>query len=742
MIFAVIGFYITKFKLQMDKTGVIIATIGTPIVLLVLLDMILNNIHLFLRLLLLAIVVFAGYKYFIDNKTLRSWKNKSFDSINTNQYVTILENAVNRTDDTGISFNVEAASDDIPTNRADYFSKGSKLETDQKEIFPIFYDFAPTSVDPQLQEYGYLVTSVEVIIKQQIKVKDKINKKHYECKSTYLPFQNVYQVERRKKELTIFYDKRKNETVNLDSERTAVFLQRVFQASIDSGWTKNCEEEMHKCAQEEREEIDQRANQALKNVEVKNNNQSFVNTTNANAGINMQNDIKLNQLNDRFGGGQGHGHVGEQYGDAFDGLKHWNAKRLGGTHEKYGADRLVNHVNIQTKYNSSARRSVGQIFGSDGTAKYVNPDGSMMVVEVPKDQYGAAVREMSKKIKNGQVPNENPANADKNAAKYVKKGAITYDHARIATKSIFDRNSTINVVDKNGNVVHNPDGTIKQRNVSFGDKMVYSFGGDFVTGVKSTMPMAFVVGVWVFCNNMWNGKSVEESLKNSAITMFKVGGTGGVMYALSSQIGGSDTLKKMINKQLVKHGRDEIKHEVIASKTMGVLTIVVTEGPDVVNCLMGKISMKQLIKNSVANIGGVFGGAAVGSLAGSIVPGIGNVVGGAIGGIAGYAESKKVMDKFVEDDAVTMTKILKEEFINVILYSPLNPDEFKCVMDDIFNDKKTPKLLQDMYVSKKPRKYIHDKLEDLVINLFEQRPIDENLIINSFKNSNDEYVSA
>ena len=244
----------------------------------------------------------------------------------------------------------------------------------------------------------------------------------------------------------------------------------------------------------------------------------------------------------------------------------------GNSHEKHGADRVVNGVNIQTKYYSSANKSIAAAF-ENGVAKYRNPDGSMMKIEVPRDQYNKAVKAMARRIKNGEVPNEtNP----QNAARYVKRGALSYEHSQIATKSIFDRGSTIVV-----------DGQVKS--VSFGQKLVYSVDSDFLTGVANTVPTVIVSQVWYYVNARWHGQDADEALKGAVLGSVKPILVGASIYTVSSQFGGSNLAKSIFK---------GVKADKITQRTAIGVTAAITIGPDVVDFLRGRISMQQLVKNT------------------------------------------------------------------------------------------------------------------------------------------------
>ncbi|HGY7343015.1 TPA: hypothetical protein ACNTQ1_004104, partial [Escherichia coli] len=64
---------------------------------------------------------------------------------------------------------------------------------------------------------------------------------------------------------------------------------------------------------------------------------------------------------------------------------------------------LVSGTEIQTKYCSTAARSVGAAFdGQNGQYRYMGNNGPMQL-EVPRDQYAGAVETMRNKIREGKV---------------------------------------------------------------------------------------------------------------------------------------------------------------------------------------------------------------------------------------------------------------------------------------------------------------------------------------------------
>ena len=283
---------------------------------------------------------------------------------------------------------------------------------------------------------------------------------------------------------------------------------------------------------------------------------------------------------------------------------------------------------------------------------------------------------------------------------------MTYEQAKIATKSIFERNSTIQVRDSNGNIV--------TRTVTFQEKLLFSAGLDFVTGISIALPTAVVSSVWVYCNNRWRGVSNNDALKNSLKALIKPVIFTGFTYMLSSQFVRSplgDTIAKKIYGEIGKKSTNAM-----LKGSMLTITTISTVGPDLIRALRGRISWGQLIKNTAVTGGGI----AVGAALGSFVPVIGNVVGGALGGFV----AKKIADKFKEDDAVLMIQIAKEEFIDTILMSGLTKEEFEDALNKTFLHKNFNVFLQKMYsTGDDARKFVRETYKNLIDEYYNSRKL-------------------
>lgn len=167
---------------------------------------------------------------------------------------------------------------------------------------------------------------------------------------------------------------------------------------------------------------------------------------------------------------------------------------------------------------------------------------------------------------------------------------------------------------------------------------------------------------------------------------------------LANKINGSQLAKSSFGKKI---GLNQVNGYKLVS---GTVMAAVMFGPDILRALTGRISFKQLLKNSA--IGGAgMAGAAVGQWL-LPIPIVGGMIGGAVAGFV----AKKALDKFVEDDAIEMFAILKEEFIDVVPSSGLSQDEFNDVVSHTLAHPKLQSLLRDMYAYGDSREYAREHI--------------------------------
>ena len=395
------------------------------------------------------------------------------------------------------------------------------------------------------------------------------------------------------------------------------------------------------------------------------------------------NHLKDIQFNATASANQAHGYAAEHANDMVDKVLHpfREVHQVGQDNAKNGADRRVGSQFIQTKYCSNARNTINAAFDKQadgGMYRYPN-----MQLEVPRDQYNDAIKLMKNKIRDGKVSGHTDPN---DAYKIVKKGHVTYNEAKLIAKG--------------GNLT--------------------SIKYDVLDGAIQSLPVAGISFVIVFAQAKWAGNSIEKSaklaFKSSVKTMF----TGSMIYAGSQQIG------KVVTAKIVNMTGKQIAAETVARGAAGVISVGIVMGPDVFYALTGRISKQQLLKNSAVAASGVLSAAALGT----VVPGLGVAVVGATGATIG---AKKILDHFIEDDRVEMFAILKEEFMDVVMSTPLSEEEFSQVQEAIF-DKDLGKKLREMFKNKQSminRKYTREVLvEEQVINVIANRPkIDENSVL-------------
>ena len=386
---------------------------------------------------------------------------------------------------------------------------------------------------------------------------------------------------------------------------------------------------------------------------------------------------------EKFHAVQGHGFAAERANHLYDKLTGHDAKLVGDNNILNGADRIVDGMQIQSKYCATGSRCINECFSDNGTGnfRYYSLDGKPMVIEVPSDKYDAAVSAMEEKIKRGQVKG---VTDPKKAKDLVKKGHFTYEQAKNIAKA----------------------GTV--------ESLTY----DAVHGVVISSSAFGISTILSFAVSIWGGEELNVALKNAAASGIKVGGTTFISCVLVSQLS-----KAGLNSALVESS--EAVAKVLGPKASNVLASIATQGKnvygaaamksaakllrnnaitagvtivvlssiDMIDIFRGRISGAQLFKNianttsSVAGgTAGYLGGAAIGT---AVLPGIGTIVGGLIGAIgAGMAANKatsSVLDSFIEDDADEMVRIIEKQYCRLATDYLLNQKEAEKVADALKN---------------------------------------------------------
>lgn len=377
----------------------------------------------------------------------------------------------------------------------------------------------------------------------------------------------------------------------------------------------------------------------------------------------------------RFNAQQGHGYAAEQGNDLYDTINGREAKILGDDNAKNGADRIVNGKLIQTKYCQTARASIDAGF-KNGEYCYLDSKGNPMQIEVPSDQYDEAVKIMAKRIKAGKVPNcKNP----KEASKLVRKGNLTLKQAVNIAKAA----------------------------------TVESIVFDSIHGAVIGTSAAGISASIVFARAIWNGEKIDDALDMAVYTGLEAGGFAFLTSVLSAQLTKtslntfllepSTELVKLFPTSLRKNLIDVMRHGApiygaAATNSLAklmrtnfivqIVSMVVLSGKDVFNYANGKISGEQLFKEVISiasGLAGTAGGAALaGALSVSLGPigiGVAATIGGLIGGGLSTSVTRAILNEFIEDDAIKLTKIINERFVILANEYLLSMEEIDLVLE-------------------------------------------------------------
>lgn len=411
---------------------------------------------------------------------------------------------------------------------------------------------------------------------------------------------------------------------------------------------------------------------------------------------------------------RGHGFAAEHanhLADLYEGKK---ARIVGDDNAKNGADRIVEGVNIQSKYCASGSKCVQECFEM-GKFRYWNPDGSPMQIEVPADMYESAVQAMQNRIDRGEVPGVT------DATDIIRKGNFTYQQVKNIAKA----------------------GTIE------------SICYDAASGAIVARNAFGVTTVLTFATAIWNGEDLNVALKSAAAQGIKVGGTTFITAVLAGQlskvglnsalVGSSEAIVGVLGPKAsavlinafrsgsniygaaaMKSAAKMLRGNVIT----GIASFAILSIGDVGNIFQGRISGGQLFKNMATTASTVAGGgmgwtagAAAGAAVGSMIPGIGTAIGGMVGGLLGAfgggsiasGVSSAVLDEFIEDDAERMVRLIQDVFTELAEEYLTTQKEAERIADQLKN-KLTGGLLKDMYASDSRKGFARK----LLVNYFEK----------------------
>lgn len=387
----------------------------------------------------------------------------------------------------------------------------------------------------------------------------------------------------------------------------------------------------------------------------------------------------------RFNGRQGHGYAAEQGNNLYDTINGKNAEILGDDNAKDGPDRIVDGQLIQTKYCQNANASVNSGF-KNGKYRYLDSNGNPMQLEVPSDQYDEAIRIMEEKIRKGQVPGcKNP----KDASKIIRRGNITLKQAINIAKA----------------------GTI--------ESLVFDAAHGAVIGLSA----AGISSTIILARALWNGEDLDTAIDIAMYSGIQAGGIAFVTSVVSSQVtktGVGNLLIKPSN-ELVKLLPSTVRKQLLtairagapiygaaASKNLAkllrgnfitqVVTVLVLSSNDIYHYAQGKISGKQLFKEVITLVSGLIGGGVVGALLAPLGP-VGIIIGGIIGSGLSSEAMRRLLNQFIEDDAVKLIEIVNSRLTILADEYLLSKSELDLVVEVLRGCLVYSKLLE-MYASK------------------------------------------
>lgn len=356
----------------------------------------------------------------------------------------------------------------------------------------------------------------------------------------------------------------------------------------------------------------------------------------------------------------GHGFAAEDANALNDTLHGRRVEKTGLSNELDGPDRIVDGVQIQTKYYSSPSGTFNSALDSQGRFRY--PD---QLLEVPSDQYEQVCELVQEKIDAGTLFDKNGKQISGDAKDIVKKGHVTYEQAKNIAKA----------------------GTIDSIKFDIQNQAI-------TTGCVMGASMVFSIAF-----NMWNGtKNFSEAAQDAMFDSLKSGATSMFVGVLSAQVlrtqaaaagvmASRSAVKCLYQTKLGKKTIEKIAEACLgkavsgaaainnvakflrSNAITGAITLTVVMAPGFYRSLFEKSqSWKQFAKDfsvAVAGMaGGIAGFVATAARLKDVVPGpwlnlLGGVGGMAAGALVSFA-AKKIADQIVDDDAVILWNDIQE----------------------------------------------------------------------------------
>lgn len=413
----------------------------------------------------------------------------------------------------------------------------------------------------------------------------------------------------------------------------------------------------------------------------------------------------------------GFGKATEEALTLLDKLSGKDAVNIGGNNEKNGADRMVDGVYIQTKYYKTGKGCIDACFDkTTGNFRYIDKNGNIMQIEVPKDKYAEAVNAFRKKILEGKIPGV--TNPD-DASKYIKQGRLTYKQAVNLSKPGTIESLTYDAATGIVNCSF-------ALGITFLITFVFSYtqSGDRNEAMKTALAAGIQVFGLSFFAHILTQQVARTTLTKQLIPLsdylvkkmgYKAVQT--IVNAIRAVAGKGAISGAAAMKQLSKIFRSNV--------VVNAITFIVFSVPNTYDMFGKKISEAQYMKNMISLIATMLGGgggvlaasiaaAKISGAAGTIIaPGLGTVIGiggGAIGGLFGGAIIKALGDAVREDDSVILSRMFNGVAVNLIYEYMLQQSEINELIEkfDNIKSKEFIKLFKSIHNAQNQEKIIED----------------------------------
>ena len=368
----------------------------------------------------------------------------------------------------------------------------------------------------------------------------------------------------------------------------------------------------------------------------------------------------------------GHGYAAEDLNAFYDKMHGKDVQFSGRDNSRFGADRIVDGIPIQTKYCRTADRTINAAFPNENNGDYAywDENGEPQILEVPKDQYEKCVELMRQKIIDGKVKNQDGkvVTDPSEAEKIVKAGEFTQKQAENVTKA--GNIDSLKFDIETGAVC-----AISSFGISFAINLAMNILNRDKSGLSAgdAIKLAFLQGLKNGTISMSSHVMTSQVLKSTFgrnMAAYFTLPSKQIVNALWESELGKKTITNLAN--LILHRSDlkggaakQVCIRFFRTNAVTQLTFFVVQSiPDTVEMLRGRISKAQFISNLVVG-GSTITGATVGAILTSKWGGWASLGGGIAGGEASRWASKKITEIFHKDDSVKMQKIIKIAMIEL-----------------------------------------------------------------------------